>query len=323
MTTFTIRDPATGSSAEVAPELGFNCFRFDAKLQDETVPVIDAADDFAAGNHRPSGHGIPLLFPFPNRIRDGRFTWDGQPYHLPDSLVQYDRAGNAIHGFCLDRPWRVVDSGEQFVTGEFQLSRDAPERLELWPADFLITVRYALRENTLETRIVVRNPSETPLPWGFGTHAYFRLPLGGDGEPQHCLLQVPAEEQWVLEDGLPTGVRKPVDGPTDLRDGAYYGIAPLDDVLTGLFARDDQPFVETAVIDEPAGRELVQRFSPDFREAVVYTPADRNAVCIEPYTCATDAINLQQRGLDAGWAILEPGSKIELGVDLTLGPLMV
>ena len=39
------------------------------------------------------------------------------------------------------------------------------------------------------------------------------------------------------------------------------------------------------------------------------TPPHRQAVCLEPYTCPTDAINLQQRGVDAGLLVLQPGEK--------------
>jgi aldose 1-epimerase len=42
---------------------------------------------------------------------------------------------------------------------------------------------------------------------------------------------------------------------------------------------------------------------------VVYTPAHRQAFCIEPYTCATDAVNLQARGIEAGWQVLAPGDR--------------
>ena len=44
----------------------------------------------------------------------------------------------------------------------------------------------------------------------------------------------------------------------------------------------------------------------DFREIVLFTPPHRNAVCVEPYTCVTDAVNLQANGVDAGWRELAP-----------------
>jgi aldose 1-epimerase len=42
---------------------------------------------------------------------------------------------------------------------------------------------------------------------------------------------------------------------------------------------------------------------------VVYTPAHRQAFCIEPYTCVTDAVNLQARGIETGWRVLAPGDR--------------
>ena len=81
----------------------------------------------------------------------------------------------------------------------------------------------------------------------------------------------------------------------------------LDDVLRADPAPD-------AMIDlgslrqDPAGATLQLRASAAFRELVVFTPVHRDAFCLEPYTCTTDAINLQARGVDAGWATLAPGA---------------
>lgn len=321
--TVQIRDPASGTTATIAPELGFNCFEFLTTAAGQSLSVIDAAPDFAAGNERPSGHGIPILFPFPNRIRNGRFVWEGDEYHLPEANVSYDRAGNAIHGFCLDRPWRVVHQGEQFVVGEFQLSQDAPDRLEFWPSDFILTVRYAVRENTLEMRVTIFNPSGAALPWGFGTHPYFRLPFADGSEPEQCLIQIPAVEAWDLVDCLPTGTIRPVPPEKDFREGEYYGITPHDDVLTGLFTETEQPFFETVIYDEPGGFQVSQRFDRWFREVVVFTPPNRKAVALEPYTCVTDAVNLQQRGVDAGWQVLDAGGEVQLAIDIEAGPIIV
>ena len=54
------------------------------------------------------------------------------------------------------------------------------------------------------------------------------------------------------------------------------------------------------------GGSLVVRTSPAFRELVLFTPAHRKAVCLEPYTCPTDAVNLAARGLNVGWRVLAP-----------------
>lgn len=316
-----LKDSATGSTAHVAPHLGFNCYEFRAVVDGRVVNVIDAASDFLSGNQRPSGHGIPILFPFPNRIRAGRFEWKGRQYNLCESDAATDGNGNAIHGFCLDQPWRVTDRGNQHVVGEFQLSVDAPQRRDLWPADFSIQIRYALNGATLRADVRIANPDNVSLPFGFGTHPYFRLPLAAESDPSHCLIEASAAEQWELTDCLPTGSRQPVPSDKDLREGARYSELQLDDVLTGLQPEGGRH--EFLIIDERAGLQVSQRCDPAFRELVVYTPPGRNAVCLEPYTCVTDAANLQPRGIDAGWRVLEPGEEFHTWIEIEAGLVLV
>ena len=52
---------------------------------------------------------------------------------------------------------------------------------------------------------------------------------------------------------------------------------------------------------------------------MIFTPPHRQAFCVEPYTCVTDAVNLQQRGIDAGWRVLAPGEKWAGVVELAVG----
>jgi len=324
MDVLVLTDIRTGSTARILPELGFNCFEFRTTVAGQSVEVIDSTPQFASGGERPSGHGIPLLFPFPNRIRDGRFSWNGRDFEIPQSDASHDGAGNAIHGFCLDRPWRVTSRGADFAVGVFELGKDAPDRLAYWPADFRIEVRYQVRGPKLRADIRLVNPSAVPLPWGFGTHPYFKLPLGAKSRPDRCLVMAPAAEEWELVDCLPTGRRLPISEPKDLRDGAYFDVLKMDDVLTGLPGGltglpggGGPAVVECGIMDEQLGLQVMQQWGPAFREIVVYTPPGRNAVCLEPYTCTTDAINLQQRGIDAGWRVLEPRAEFRTWIEIT------
>ncbi len=317
MEVLVITDTRTGSTARILPDLGFNCFEFKTFLAGQRVDVIDASPQFESGREKPSGHGIPLLFPFPNRIRGGRYSWEGEDYEIPASDASHDATGNAIHGFCLDRPWRVTSRGADFAVGQFELGKDAPDRLPFWPADFRIEVRYQVRGPKLRADIRLVNPSSDLLPWGFGTHPYFKLPLGAKSRPTHCLVQAPASEEWELIDCLPTGRRLPISKPKDLREGAYFDVLKMDDVLTGLPPMSGTISVDCGIMDEACGFQVTQQAGPAFREIVVYTPPNRNAVCLEPYTCATDAINLQPRGIDAGWRVLEPRAEFRTWIEIT------
>ena len=295
-----------GSRAKIAVDLGFNCFSFSAVTANgNCVDVLSATEDFETGGHPASRSGIPLLFPYPNRISGGQYSWNGRDYELTPDLVPFDKTGNAIHGFCIDRPWRVVSQSQSSVTAVFRTSIDAPERLSLWPADAEIEVTYELSGACLLSIIKVHNPSKQPLPWGFGTHAYFRLPLSSASSAEQCTIYAPASRVWELDECLPNGKTRAVSDRPDLSRSLAFGGLKLDDVYTDVAAENGN--VICRIID-PAAKLLVeQRCSTAFREIVAFTPPWATAVCLEPYTCVTDAINLQQKGIDAGLQVLPPG----------------
>ena len=176
-TIYILADQAGTARADVWPALGFNCFRWQAAVGDE-APDLLYADPHLFEGARPTRSGIPILFPFPNRIRGGRFGWDGRDYQLPrnDPAEQ-----NAIHGFACRRPWRVVEHGADgegaWVTGEFVGSVDAADARDLWPADYRIRVTCRLGRQSLRLEAVVDNPDRRPLPFGLGYHPYLRVPL--------------------------------------------------------------------------------------------------------------------------------------------------
>src|SRR5215470_19634358 len=135
-----IMDPATGATARILVSLGFNCFSWRPVLQDGSREMLWAHQDFASGNEKPSGSGIPLLFPFPGRIGNARFTFGGREYLLEPA----DGSGNAIHGFAYNRAWRVIEHSVNRVSGEFHASRDDRAVLKRWPCDFRIRATYTI-----------------------------------------------------------------------------------------------------------------------------------------------------------------------------------
>jgi aldose 1-epimerase len=306
--------------AEVWPALGFNCFAWQLTTAGRLCDLL-YSDPALFGDGRPTRSGIPVLFPFPNRIRDGRFTWDGRTYQLPLN----DPAGkNAIHGFACRHPWRVVAQGADadgaWLTGLFRGSIDAPEDRALWPADYQLTLTIRLGANNLRLQAEVFNPDTKPLPFGLGYHPYFKLPFTPSGNAADSLVQVPARSFWSLTDSLPNGDTRPVDGSRNLTAPRRFGDMKLDDVLTDITTSPEADGLrDCGTIQGEPSRSLRMRCSAEFRDLVVFTPPHRQAFCIEPYTCVTDAINLQARGVDAGWLTLAPGQRwsavVEMQVD--------
>jgi aldose 1-epimerase len=307
----TIRDAATGSSADILVSQGFNCFRFTAMVGGQPLEVIYAPPDFARGEARPSKGGIPLLFPFPGRIPGTIFRWQGKEYPLEPG----DALGNAIHGFAMWRGWRIIEQSDSRLVGQFHAWRDDASLKTRWPTDFRLTAAYTLAGNRLCGQYTIENPDDAPLPCGFGTHPYFRLPLGGSAADA-CSVAFPVSARWELSEMLPTGRRLELTDAAALAAGRRFGELQFDDVFSGLGFKGG--WCTTSICDPHSGRVVTQRFDQPFRELVVYTPPHREAICIEPYTCVPSCFQLAERGIDAGLRIVPPGGSFTAHVEISV-----
>jgi len=316
MPIITLKDPSSGASARIRTDLGFNCFSFQGLVNGELVEILDAVPGFDQGEGKASGSGIPILFPFPSRIRGARYQWKDRNYQLAEA----DGLGNAIHGLVLDRPWRVSMADDRTAIGEFQLSVDAPDRLAMWPTDFLIELQYTLSPSALRCEIRMVNAGEEDFPWGLGTHPYFKAPLSSSSRFEECIAQLPAQESWELVNLVPTGRRIPVNDGNDLRLGGKLGELKLDHLFTSL--QSEHGMIQSVVMDPQAGWQVTQVTDGIFREWVVYTPPNRPSICIEPYTCMTDAVNMRRQGLDTGWRVMKPGEEVRTWFEIQIGPIL-
>lgn len=306
-----LQDPSTGAMARIAPELGFNCFEFLGSSEGDLVDVLWREPEFEMGGKRASGSGIPLLFPFPGRIAGTTFHWDGRDFELTAG----DGRGNAIHGFVHERPWRVIAQSDTTATGQFQAAIDDPSLLDCWPSDFRVTATYDIGPNRLRSSFVVENPGTRPLPCGFGTHPYFRLPLGGADAGQ-CTIQLPVSSMWELRNMNPTGNLLPLSNAADYQQGQAFQTLQLDNVFGDLVFDSEQQLCR-AVIEDPVSQcQLTMSFDSAFQACVAYTPPHREAICIEPLTCVPDSFRLERKGVKAGLRILQPGEKFAAQIEL-------
>jgi aldose 1-epimerase len=315
----TIRDPQSEASADILVSLGFNCFRFTTRSQDQTLEGLYSQPNFAAGTQRPTGSGIPILFPFPGRIAGTTFEWQGKRYTLETG----DSLGNAIHGFVHQRAWRVTEQTESRVVGQFHAWQDDPSLKERWPADFLITAAYSLHGNSLRCEYALENPGQTPLPCGFGVHPYFRIPFLANSAAANqrgadYLVKLPVGAQWELINMLPTGRRLKFSPEEAARyaNGQKFAEMRYDDVFADLAYNGR--WCEASIDDPDRTHAMKLRFSDLFRECVVYTPPHREAICIEPYTCVPGPFDLERRGIDSGLRVIEPGEQLRAVVEITL-----
>ncbi|MFN2456093.1 MAG: aldose 1-epimerase [Pyrinomonadaceae bacterium] len=295
---FMLRE-ADEARAEIAPALGNNCFALDmpdAVLED--VPF----DQFLA---RPTSYGIPILFPYPNRIRDSRFAFRGETYTVDQPQ----------HGFVRGKAWKVLDTGASenegaWIRSGLDANDYAEQILQQFPFPFNLQVTYRLKNERLEMETVAQNTGDRVMPLGFGIHPYFQLPA-------QSRIQVPAQKRWELVDNFPTGNLLDVEGHYDLRRPQSTDGLSLDDIYTDATAEPDN-LTRCFLFDDANNKRTVVEFdAQQFPHIVVYTtPAPRRAICIEPNTCPTDAFNLQQRGIESNVIALDAGASVNFKISV-------
>lgn len=163
----------------------------------------------------------PILFPIVGWARDGRIRVDGIERPM------------GVHGFAAGKTFAVVAQDAASCT--LALSDDAETRAA-YPFPFSLTVTHRLTQEGLVTDLAVTNPGERPLPYAFGVHPGFRLPLTGKERTGHRVVFAEREEASVpviAPGGLFAEDRRPV---------AFDGISlPLDDAL---FAQEALCFLD-------------------------------------------------------------------------------
>ncbi|MDE0636429.1 MAG: aldose 1-epimerase [Candidatus Poribacteria bacterium] len=290
--------------AEIAPSLGNNCYAFRVFDGKNWLKLIDEPPDLETLEQRPTAFGNPILFPFPNRIRNGKWEFEGKTY-------QFDKepeSPTTIHGLLLNRPYKVdkhhaSENGATLVSS--LNSGDFPDISRQYPFPFKIEITYTIKDAVLTMVVSIQNTGDGNMPMGFGIHPYFSTNLTGTADASKAVITVPANKYWELDEVLvPTGEQKDVTGTLDLRNGQPFAKLKLDHVFTDVQLVDG---VSRCVIENrDTGHGMIMESDAQFRELVVYTPPERDAICFEPYTCPTDAINLEAKGIPAGVIVLSP-----------------
>jgi len=232
-------------------------------------PVLDPYDIDAICD---AGHGAPLI-PWPNRLGDGRYSFDGAQYQL--DLSEPSR-NNAIHGLLRWRPWQPCEHSASRVVVCARLHPTSG-----YPFDLAVEIAYELGRDGLTVRTSATNVGSRTLPYGSGQHPYLSPGLAD------TRITTDSERQ------LPTGSEQVTGTEFDFRVARPLGATKLDDAFTDL-------------VRDPTGRAWIRLTGPDERTAALWVDdsysvlqafsADslagerrRRSLAAEPMTCPPDA----------------------------------
>ena len=241
--------------------------------------------------------GIPLLAPWANRLDGGAYWVNGAKYVLNPALenLRYDANSLPIHGLlAFAAGWKVVRQEPASVTSRLEFWR-FPRWMAQFPFAHTIEVTHRLRAGSLEIETAIENLCEEPIPVSIGYHPYFQLT---DSPRDEWRVHIAARRQVALSEKLiPTGE----DRPLDLPNPCPLAGRALDNVFTALTG---EPFAI-----EGRGQKIEIQFGPKYPVAIVYAPAGKSLVCVEPMAAFTNAFNLDHAGIASGLQHVAPGEK--------------
>jgi aldose 1-epimerase len=234
-------------------------------------------------------HGSVLL-PWPNRVRDGRYEFDGEIHQL--ALSEPARL-NAVHGLAAWQRWELLDHSASSVTLQFRLLPSPG-----YPFHLDTVVRYALGNDGLVVTTTSTNVGDRACPYAIGFHPYVwsgaAAATGDDAPLDACTLQLDARRRLVADDRLiPIGAEDVEGTAYDFRTARSLAGCRLDDGFTDVIAdADGRSSVWVAGID---GRSVQMWADGSFGYWQIYSgdtlPAEiaRRSLAVEPMTAAPNA----------------------------------
>jgi aldose 1-epimerase len=271
-----------------------------ASLRYRGEELLRRIDDFKSAKRKGSTAGIPLLYPWANRLAALHYRAAGRDVVLDPSspLLHFDNRGLPMHGVPWGQlAWEVLEAKQSSLLTRIDWNR--PDLLTLFPFPHRVQIAASLTPDSLTLQTTVFANAESPVPISFGFHPYFGIP--GLARPQ-WRLQLPAMRRLQLDPrGIPAGSQ------------ASYG--PLDTLLGD--ANFDDGF---ALLDERscfslcgAGHNITVAFLEGFPYAQVFAPREKDFIALEPMTAPTSALTTGE-----GLRILEPNNQFQASFRITV-----
>jgi aldose 1-epimerase len=281
-------------AASIIPAFGANLRALVLTHENQSINCIDGVKSY----HElitDSAFKSAFLLPWPNRVKNGEFQLNSQPFSLPINEVPRN---HAIHGFLYRHPFIIIEESLQENEAIFTLKNEYRGNYPGYPFCFNTTIEFRLDLNQgLLIKITIENTDQENIPVGIGWHPYFQF---GETVDQYQ-LEMPAVKAFELDKKfIPTGnivdykeFNRPATIANTKFDSSFRLLENTGKVTTKLIEPDRKLAIECW---QETGKDKY-----DYLQ--VYIPKHRMSLAIEPMTCGIDAYN----NGEGNWR-LAPGS---------------
>jgi galactose mutarotase-like enzyme len=276
--TVRLADEEAGLDATFVPGAGMICCSLRHRGQELLAQNAGLAA-YAEGGHT---MGIPLLYPWANRLAGFDYSVGGRTVHIPHDprRVHVDGNGLPMHGVIGGRmAWELTPALAALprsLSARLSWTESEPELFELFPFRHELEYRARLTDGRLEIDLTVHATGGHPVPLAFGFHPYLTLP-GVPRERWH--VELPAMRRLSLDDQqIPIGPDKALSTQRfELAERA------LDDAF-------DQVPEPSRFTVASAGRRVEIEFAQGYPCAQVFAPRTAQSICFEPMTAPANAL---------------------------------
>lgn len=261
-------------TAEFAPGAGMAC----VSLRDRGEELLDRRAGLRCYVRTGAVMGVPLLYPWANRLAGHGYRFDGRDVVLPPGppLVHCEEHGLPIHGLLHASPlWRWSAREASSVSAHLDFGAH-PGLLAAFPFPHTLDVEAMLSADRLRIATTVRPTSGTAVPVAYGFHPYLRLP---DAARAGWQVTLPPRRHLALDErGIPTGEGRRLPAVR-----FALGDRGFDDGYDGLASRSTFSVAG-------AGRTLAVELESGYPAAQVFSPPGEAFICFEPMTAPTNAL---------------------------------
>jgi aldose 1-epimerase len=292
--TITLANNEKGNAITIMPEFGANVLGLNLNhtpVIDGVIPPNNVATD--------TFYKSALLFPYPNRVRNGKYVFEGKEYEMN---INEPSINTSLHGFLFNKPMKVVEITTSDKAAVIELQYEYKGEEKGYPFSAEVEVTYSLTNTRgFKCDIHVKNTGKTNMPFGFGWHPYLMLntPTINDLD-----IKIPLSHKHRLDHQMiPTGEKS-------LFDSFSAGSSLANNFFDDCFLLQSVgEIAETTIYNKATQQKLIlwqETGKNKFNYLQIFTPPHRKSIAIEPMTCAVDAFNNQE-----GLIILEPKQVFE------------
>lgn len=240
-----------------------------ASLQELTINTIPVIKNLAPISYRES-FASSILFPFANRIKDGKYVFNKVTYQTE---INQAEENNALHGFVHNKEFELIKKHTTDNKASVVLEYNETKLTKGFPFTYKIQLVYILTSDSLELKVKIENTSKSEFPFTLGWHPYFY-----SEDLNNSFLKFKSSKQVFFDEKMiPINTK-------ELANSQKFELKnkKLDDCF----------YLDSNLIELITPRYRLELSSSEKEIFLqVYTPPKKNTIALEPTTGISNSFN--------------------------------